>query len=103
MAAAKNNPHIDPAGVRRALRAAGLRARHDLSQTFLADVDVLEAIVAEAEPGPGRRILEIGPGLGILTAALLEAGASVTAVELDRRLAALLRERLVDAAGAGTF
>jgi 16S rRNA (adenine1518-N6/adenine1519-N6)-dimethyltransferase len=92
----KKGVRIDPSAVRRALRDAGLRARHDLSQNFLADVDVLEAIVAEAQAAPGSRILEIGPGLGILTAALLESGASVTAVELDRRLAALLRDRFAD-------
>ncbi len=44
-------------------------------------------------PAPGARILEIGPGLGLLTGALLAAGATVTAVELDRGLAAFLRER----------
>ena len=84
---------LDPAAVRRSLREAGLRARHSLSQNFLADVDVLERILAEAAPTPGRAILEIGPGLGILTGGLLDAGAAVTAVELDRGLAARLRER----------
>jgi 16S rRNA (adenine1518-N6/adenine1519-N6)-dimethyltransferase len=85
--------HVDPAAVRATLRAAGLRARHALSQNFLADPDVLDAILAEADPPAGRRILEIGPGLGLLTGALLDAGAAVTAVELDRGLAAFLRER----------
>ena len=88
---------LDPADVRATLRSAGLRARHGLSQNFLADIDVLEAILAEAEPGPGRPVLEIGPGLGLLTGALLDAGAAVTAIELDRGLAAFLRERFVDA------
>jgi 16S rRNA (adenine1518-N6/adenine1519-N6)-dimethyltransferase len=86
-------PRIDPAEVRRTLREAGLRARHSLSQNFLADVDVLEAILAEAAPGPGRAVLEIGPGLGILTRGLLDAGAAVTAIELDRGLAERLRAR----------
>src|SRR6266498_4374756 len=86
-------PRLDPAAVRRTLREAGLRPRHGLSQNFLADVDVLEAILAEAAPTPGRRVLEIGPGLGILTGGLLAAGAAVTAVELDRGLAARLRAR----------
>ncbi|MEA2631395.1 MAG: rRNA (adenine1518-N6/adenine1519-N6)-dimethyltransferase [Chloroflexota bacterium] len=86
-------PRVDPDAVRATLRAAGLRARHSLSQNFLADPDVLDAILAEADPPPGRRVLEIGPGLGLLTDGLLAAGASVTAVELDRGLAALLRER----------
>ena len=84
---------VDPDAVRATLRAAGLRARHSLSQNFLADPDVLDAILAEADPGPGRGILEIGPGLGLLTGALLASGAEVTAVELDRGLAAFLRER----------
>ena len=92
---------VDAAGVRATLRAAGLRARHGLSQNFLADPDVLEAILAEADPRPDRRILEIGPGLGLLTGGLLEAGAEVTAVELDRGLAGFLRERFADAALAG--
>jgi 16S rRNA (adenine1518-N6/adenine1519-N6)-dimethyltransferase len=86
-------PRVDPEAIRATLRAAGLRARHALSQNFLADPDVLDAILVEAAPGPGGRILEIGPGLGLLTAGLLDAGAAVTAVELDRGLAGFLRER----------
>jgi len=94
-------PRLDPAAVRRTLREAGIRPRHGLSQNFLADVDVLEAILAEAAPRPGRRVLEIGPGLGILTGGLLTAGAAVTAVELDRGLAARLRVQYADAVGLG--
>ena len=92
-APAGRGPRLDPEAVRRTLREAGLRARHGLSQNFLADVDVLDAILVEAGPAAGRRILEIGPGLGILTGALLDAGAAVTAVELDSGLAAFLRAR----------
>ena len=88
---------IDPAAVRATLRAAGLRARSSLSQNFLADPDILEAILAEAGPTPWGRIVEIGPGLGILTGALLDAGAEVTAIELDRGLASFLRDRFSDA------
>ena len=84
---------LDPRAVRATLADAGLRARHSLSQNFLTDIEVLEAILSEADPRPDRPVLEIGPGLGILTGALLEAGAAVTAVELDRGLAAFLRER----------
>lgn len=87
-------PHrIDAAAVRATLRAAGLRARSSLSQNFLADPEVLESILDEAAPVTGARIIEIGPGLGILTDALLSSGAEVTAIEVDRGLAAFLRQR----------
>ena len=76
---------------------------HGRSQNFLADIDVLDGILAEAQPAPGKRVLEIGPGLGILTAALLDAGAAVTAVEIDRGLAAFLRDRLGEALAGGTL
>lgn len=85
---------LDPLEVRRTLRAAGLHASHARSQNFLADPDVLETILELAEAGDGTRVLEIGPGLGILTGGLLEEGADVTAVELDRNLAAYLHGRL---------
>ena len=83
-------PRLDPRHVQRALRSAGLHARHNLSQNFLADVDVLEGILREADAGPAHGVLEIGPGLGFLTGGLLAAGAAVTAVELDRGLAAFV-------------
>jgi 16S rRNA (adenine1518-N6/adenine1519-N6)-dimethyltransferase len=92
---------VDAAAVRTTLRAAGLRARHGLSQNFLADPDVLESILAEADPREGRGIIEIGPGLGLLTGGLLDAGATVTAVELDPGLAALLRDRFEGPLRAG--
>jgi 16S rRNA (adenine1518-N6/adenine1519-N6)-dimethyltransferase len=63
-----------------------------LGQNFLVDRNILDAIVAAAELPPGAAVLEVGPGLGAVTHALLEAGAQVTAVEKDHRLAAWLRE-----------
>jgi 16S rRNA (adenine1518-N6/adenine1519-N6)-dimethyltransferase len=94
---------LDALTVRRTLRDAGLRARHARSQNFLADPDVLQAILDLAGASPGSRILEIGPGLGILTGGLLEAGAEVTAIELDAGLAAYLRNRFGSALEAGTL
>jgi 16S rRNA (adenine1518-N6/adenine1519-N6)-dimethyltransferase len=96
-------PRLDPLAVRRQLRDEGLRARHALSQNFLADPDVLQSILDLAAPEPGRRILEVGPGLGILTGGLLDGGASVTAVELDRRLAARLARTQSDAIERGAL
>jgi 16S rRNA (adenine1518-N6/adenine1519-N6)-dimethyltransferase len=96
---------LDPGAVRRTLRDAGLRAQRRFSQNFLADVEVLEAILEAAAPAPGRRVLEIGPGLGILTGGLLAAGARVAAVEIDRGMVAHLQEAfaLEIAAGALTL
>jgi 16S rRNA (adenine1518-N6/adenine1519-N6)-dimethyltransferase len=92
---------IDPSQVRATLRAAGLRARHALSQNFLADAEVLTAILAEATPAAGGAVLEIGPGLGLLTGGLLDAGAAVTAVELDAGLATFLQERFAAELASG--
>jgi 16S rRNA (adenine1518-N6/adenine1519-N6)-dimethyltransferase len=88
--------HLGPEQVARYLRRHGLAARRSLSQNHLIDARVVEDIVALAEPLPGRRVLEIGPGLGILTGALLERAADVTAVELDSRLAGHLRARFAE-------
>lgn len=93
LAAGSRPPRLDPAIVRATLRQAGLRPRHRLSQNFLADIEVLDGILAEAAPTPGRHVIEIGPGLGLLTGGLLDAGAAVTAVELDRGLSVFLRAR----------
>jgi 16S rRNA (adenine1518-N6/adenine1519-N6)-dimethyltransferase len=68
-----------------------------MSQNFLVDPEVLEAILAEAGPEPGRAVLEIGPGLGFLTRGLLDAGSRVTAVELDRGLAGFLTDEFAPA------
>jgi 16S rRNA (adenine1518-N6/adenine1519-N6)-dimethyltransferase len=94
-------PHIDAASVRSTLRHSGLAARRSFSQNFLVDADVLDAILELADPAPGRRILEIGPGLGILTAALLDAGAEVTAIEIDRGLVEVLAGRFEEPIAQG--
>jgi 16S rRNA (adenine1518-N6/adenine1519-N6)-dimethyltransferase len=69
--------------VRHALRARVQVARKRLSQHFLLDAGLLRRIVAAAGDLRGLDVVEIGPGPGGLTAALLEAGADVTALELD--------------------
>jgi 16S rRNA (adenine1518-N6/adenine1519-N6)-dimethyltransferase len=92
---------LDPLEVRRTLRREGLRAQHGRSQNFLADPDVLQGILDLAEVAPGSRVLEIGPGLGILTGGLLDLGAEVTAVELDVGLVRYLHERFAGPIAAG--
>jgi len=83
-----------PGQLRRLMGAERLRPRKSLSQNFLTDSEALDAIVAAAELHPGDNVVEIGPGLGVLTRRLLAAGASVLAVELDPRLAEYLRREL---------
>lgn len=83
-----------PGQLRRLMGAERLRPRKSLSQNFLTDPEALDAIVAAAELEPGDRVVEIGPGLGVLTRRLLAAGASVLAVEVDPRLAEYLRREL---------
>ncbi len=74
------------------LRELETRARRRFGQNFLVASGIAEMIVTRAGVRPGERVLEIGPGLGVLTEALQEAGASVVAIELDRDLAAALPE-----------
>ncbi len=76
------------------LQALEQRARKRFGQHFLRDRGIVSRIVRAARLAPGDRVVEIGPGLGILTGALLEAEADLTVVELDRDLAAYLRERV---------
>src|SRR5687767_6282019 len=98
--------HIGPEVVERYLRRHGLAARKRYSQNHLVDGEVLESIVAAAAPSAERPILEIGPGIGILTGALLAAGGRVSAIELDGRLAAHLRQRfaqVLDGHGPGSL
>lgn len=83
-----------PGQLRRLLAAERLRPSKALSQNFLTDPAALDSIVAAAELQPGDRVVEVGPGLGVLTRRLLAAGATVLAVELDPRLAAYLRREL---------
>ncbi len=68
-------------------------ARKRFGQHFLADRSVLERIAAAVDPRPGDALLEIGPGLGALTALLIERAGRLRAIEIDRDLARKLRER----------
>jgi len=78
------------------LREYGLHPRKSLGQNFLTDERVVDRIVAAAELAPDDTVIEIGPGLGVLTRRLLAAvpAGRLVAVELDRELAARLRDRL---------
>jgi 16S rRNA (adenine1518-N6/adenine1519-N6)-dimethyltransferase len=73
---------------------AGNKPNKSLGQHWLTDKSILKAIVEASGVESGTTVLEIGPGLGTLTAELLESGAIVTAVEFDHELAINLEKRL---------
>lgn len=75
------------------LRELEQRARRRFGQHFLTDAGVVRRMVGGARVSAGDRVVEIGPGLGILTEQLLSHDVELTAVELDRDLAAYIRER----------
>jgi 16S rRNA (adenine1518-N6/adenine1519-N6)-dimethyltransferase len=72
----------------------GLSARKGLGQNFLIDRGVLDKIISAAALDETDTVIEVGPGLGVLTRALAEGAGKVVAVELDRNMAALLRETM---------
>jgi len=79
---------------RRLLRQFDLRARKGLGQHFLIDEEVLKLITSAAELTPADVVVEVGPGLGILTRELARQVGRVIAIELDNKLAALLPQTL---------
>jgi 16S rRNA (adenine1518-N6/adenine1519-N6)-dimethyltransferase len=87
---------LTPATIPALLERHGLRPSRALGQHFLADPNTARRIVRLAEVAPGDAVLEIGPGIGSLTTALLEAGARVTAIEMDRHVLPALTEVVGD-------
>ena len=82
------------AQTKRLLRQFDLRAKKGLGQHFLIDKEVLGLITSAAELAPADLIVEVGPGLGILTRELARQADWVIAIELDNKLAALLQQTL---------
>lgn len=80
--------------IKQLLADHGLTPRKSLGQNFLIDANLARKLVEASGVGPSSLVLEVGPGTGVLTEALLETGSRVIACELDASLAALLRDRL---------
>lgn len=86
-----NNPIIaSPQVTNHILHRFKLRADKKLGQNFLIDENIVRNIVEAAQLSPEDTVLEVGPGIGTLTQGLAESGASVVAVELDKRLLPVL-------------
>ena len=88
------SPFSTPSATREVLERHGLYTKYGLGQNFLVNDDVVKKIVVLADVGPDDRILEVGPGIGTLTAALLQHAAHVTAIEKDADLPAVLADTL---------
>ena len=88
------HPNSLLAQTKRLLRQSDLRARKGLGQHFLIDGEVLKLITSAAELTPADVVVEVGPGLGILTRELIRQAGRVIAIELDNKLAALLKQTL---------
>ena len=88
------SPLSTPSATRAVLEAHGIGTKYTLGQNFLVNDDVLKKIIALAEVGENDRVLEVGPGIGTLTIALLKHAASVIAIERDPDLPAVLADTL---------
>lgn len=89
--------------IKAALEARGLRPSRALGQNFLIEPAHVARLVEASGVGAGDVALEVGPGTGVLTDALLARGCHVVACELDRGLADLLRDRYAGNIAQGTF
>ncbi|MBS1907602.1 MAG: 16S rRNA (adenine(1518)-N(6)/adenine(1519)-N(6))-dimethyltransferase RsmA [Actinobacteria bacterium] len=87
---------LGAADIRRLAAELDVTPTKKLGQNFVVDANTVRKIVQAAAVQPSERVVEIGPGLGSLTLAILETGASVTAVEIDHRLAARLPQTALD-------
>lgn len=84
------SPLASPGATRALLEAYGLATKHSLGQNFLVNDHVIEKIMGLAELAPDERVLEVGPGIGTLTLALLSEAGRVVSVEMDRELEPVL-------------
>jgi 16S rRNA (adenine1518-N6/adenine1519-N6)-dimethyltransferase len=82
------------AQTRKMLRHYDIRAKKGLGQNFLIDEQVLETILTAADLTPNDTVIEVGPGLGLMTKELAKRAGWVIAIELDNRLAEILHETI---------
>ena len=90
------SPLANPTATRELLEEFGLATKHRLGQNFLIDNHVIERICELAELVGDERVLEVGPGCGTLTLALLQEAACVTSIEADPELEPVLDAHAAD-------
>lgn len=90
------SPLANPSATREMLEAFGLATKHRLGQNFLIDNHVIERIMDLAELTGTERVLEVGPGIGTLTLALVQDAAHVTSIEMDSELEQVLSAHAMD-------
>ena len=85
-----------PATMAKIREKHGFRHSKSLGQNFLTDINIIDAIIEGSEIGSEDLVIEIGPGMGVLTAAAAEAAGRVIAVEIDRHLIPILKDTLAE-------
>lgn len=90
------SPLANPSATREMLEAFGLATKHRLGQNFLIDNHVIERIMDLAELTGSERVLEVGPGIGTLTLALVQGAGRVTSIEMDSELEPVLSAHAID-------
>ncbi|WP_102338298.1 16S rRNA (adenine(1518)-N(6)/adenine(1519)-N(6))-dimethyltransferase RsmA [Collinsella provencensis] len=90
------SPLANPTATREMLEAFGLATKHRLGQNFLIDNHVIAHIMELAELTGVERVLEVGPGIGTLTLALVQEAAHVTSIEMDTELEQVLSAHAMD-------
>lgn len=90
------SPLANPSATREMLEAFGLATKHRLGQNFLIDNHVIERIMDLAELTGVERVLEVGPGIGTLTLALVQSAGCVTSIEMDSELEPVLSAHALD-------
>ena len=101
--ASRLSPYATPSATREVLERHGLYTKYALGQNFLVNDDVVKRIVELAELSLEDRVLEVGPGIGTLTSALLQCAGHVASVEMDHDLPAVLRDTLAPWLGSFTL
>ena len=97
------SPYATPSATREVLERHGLYTKYALGQNFLVNDDIVRKIIELADVRPTDHVLEVGPGIGTLTSALLQKAGHVTSIEMDHDLPTVLQDTLAPWLGRFTL